>query len=514
MNQLHIDAAERSPLTPDEGPEMGGSERSATMLAEGLAARGWSVTICGTGWVGRRGGVLHVSPYECPEAEVVVAVERRGLSVTSARARRVAWSHSASWPRSSEGWDAVVAGGSYHGRLLEHHLRVGVEVLHTPVPTPEDTGARRDRFLYASSPDRGLHRLLQIWPRIWREFGVPLSIAYDVRSVLRRYAGDAGPLGQRLRHIRPMLDQPGVVVHPVLSETELLRLRERSIALVYPLDPVAPHAELLGLSVLDACAAGCPPILSLVDCFPSEYRGVAEFVDGYEEDGWIAAIHTTRQEFAERSARARQFARARNTETWLDGWERVLNGTHSSRPDAPQRWTVIAGGSSIEEAAQARSLIMAAQSQHVVARALVRSPVHARMLAEVCRVELVEDIHALATQAMNDTDRIVLVCSATCRDVATQLVFRGNKIPVASLDEAYPSSLDGTEGVDASLVCSSEEALLARLGQSLPPGVPRTVRRVGPLDGSDARGASLAVALIRDLASHRVAVWRPPELRA
>lgn len=223
--------------------------------------------------------------------------------------RVVRWSHTAQRPERPDA-DALVAVSEYHARLLRARLSdIPIVAIPGGVEVPEPAEVRRDRFLYASSPDRGLHRLLAMWPALWKRWHIPLAIAYDVRGVLTHWLGKSHPVSPRLRAILPLLDQPGVLPQPHLREAEMARLRSRSLALLYPLDPVLAHSELYALAVLEACAAGCPPVLAPVDCFPDEYGAVARFVEPaqavYDADAWMAAIEETLALREERAASAR-----------------------------------------------------------------------------------------------------------------------------------------------------------------------------------------------------------------
>lgn len=332
--RVHIDlgvALQWLPLDPRQGGQrLGGTERLALRLARELAARQHVVTFRFGGTVGEHSGVLFIPGNERPPAaDVWVLVEVDDPPDLDA-SRVVRWSHTVQWPRSTDG-DAVVAVSDYHARRLHDRLGdVRIDAICGGVDLPPPLERDHDRFLYASSPDRGLHRLLTIWPRLWERWHLPLAITYDVRGAFERWLGHPGPLADRLRMIAPLLDQPGVLPQPWLSEDRLADLRARSVAMLYPLDPIKADSELYSLSVLEACAAGCVPVLSPVDCLPDVYGGVARFVEPgravYDADAWLAAIDEVTDQRAERAAAARAFAAQRTWTTFADQWEGLLQG--------------------------------------------------------------------------------------------------------------------------------------------------------------------------------------------
>lgn len=239
--------------------------------------------------------------------------------------RRIVYSHGAEQP-SHDGWDAIVAVSDYHAALLRARLPLA-HVVPIPMGLPARVGpiaTSRERFLYTSSPDRGLHRLLVMWPAIWNRFHRPLSITYDLPAVLRWATGSPGAFGSRMRFIASCLDQPGIVVHGAMDRAAIQRLQSQGLALLYPLDPLAPFSELFALAVMEACGAGTPPLLSPVDCFPSVYRDAAMFVHGYEARTWLDAIEQTLDDPGA-GTRVIAFAARRTEEDWAVDWERLLS---------------------------------------------------------------------------------------------------------------------------------------------------------------------------------------------
>ena len=476
--ELHVEG-DWWPLTP--GRMMGGRERLGLRLARGFAASGHQVTLRGAGWSGTLDGVETISVGTSPpRSDVCVCIDaERPPDVRCARS--IAWSHAAQWPCHLDGWDRVVAVSRYHADILRLHLgsEAPIDAIPAGCDLPPPSNRTRDRFLYASSPDRGLHRLLEMWPRLWQTFRIPLPIAYDVRGVVAR-RGRTGSLAPRLGEVARRLEQPGVIVHGPLEDDALARLRARSIALLYPLDPVLRDSELYALSVLEACAAGCPPILAAADAFPSVYREIARFAPVDDEEAWIAAARLIMEGGADEVERARAFAAARPWSPFHEAWEEVLRSTAALQavPAAPtyQRWLVIAPGIGHGEAAYARVIADEGRALGHRVDVVTNHPSHIAVLGQA-------DVHVDPTPATSirlaqgGIDRIVYAAAAIAADSLAALVRVAPNVPMTSVEGSWPEAYERLPGVEA----------LRGLLLALPPAVwkrgiegPRPIFNVAP----------------------------------
>jgi glycosyltransferase involved in cell wall biosynthesis len=168
------------------------------------------------------------------------------------------------------------------------------KILHNGVdpkkfhPEPKEPG----KIIWASSLDRGLHWLLELFPHIKRE--VPeanLHIFYDFHSIeymAGLYAPGGHPnfndhhfeLGARSRYILyaiKQLEGKGVFAHRSVSRERIEQEMRTSVALLYPLDPVY-FTETFGVVVLEACASGTVPVLCKDDAFGELWGSVSEGV--------------------------------------------------------------------------------------------------------------------------------------------------------------------------------------------------------------------------------------------
>jgi glycosyltransferase involved in cell wall biosynthesis len=150
-----------------------------------------------------------------------------------------------------------------------------------PMNTPSE---ERDpyRIIHTSSPDRGLHHLVELWPRIKKRFPLAnLHIYYDMAkwfSIIDQFEGVSQPivtasLARRLQEgLRRAEEAGGVVVHGGVGQWELARAQQSAGLMVYPCDPISP-TEGWSISILEAMAAGTPVITTNADALPELWGG-------------------------------------------------------------------------------------------------------------------------------------------------------------------------------------------------------------------------------------------------
>ena len=146
------------------------------------------------------------------------------------------------------------------------------------------------RVIYASSPDRGLHWLLQQWPRIRKE--VPhatLRIFYNFDSWAEgignvRYANPGVPDFKEL-HFRALyikeavrkLANHGVEHYKAVSRIRMAQEFGEAECLGYPCDPVR-YTETFCVTALEGCATGAIPVLTNADALGDIFGGHAPVV--------------------------------------------------------------------------------------------------------------------------------------------------------------------------------------------------------------------------------------------
>lgn len=150
----------------------------------------------------------------------------------------------------------------------------------------------RDPFAvyHASSPDRGLHHLLEKWPEIKaREPRAHLHVYYELDRFLAsvdtsayvRPSSDPGmiDLAGRIRRARDRVALGwDVTFHGARPQQEVADRACTSGVMCYPCDPVV-YTEGYGTAVLEAYVAGAVPVTTDADAFGEVYGGLFPLLD-------------------------------------------------------------------------------------------------------------------------------------------------------------------------------------------------------------------------------------------
>jgi len=160
--------------------------------------------------------------------------------------------------------------------------------------SPYETKETGIRFLYASSPDRGLHHALRTWPRILELFpGSELHVVYGARKWAEDTKWSHYSIGDIAAEVLTRLDQPGVYDHGKVGQDEVARLHLESDFLLYPCDPTQP-TETGCITILEAFAAGNVVITTDADCLKSEFEAnVAMEGLPFDDEAWVDRVVST-----------------------------------------------------------------------------------------------------------------------------------------------------------------------------------------------------------------------------
>lgn len=219
-------------------------------------------------------------------------------------------------------------------------------------PTPE---RNPHRVVYCSSPDRGLHHLLAVWPAVRaRVPDAELKIFYRIEPWFAGNLLNPSDVGHRARWIEAAfarLDAAapgmphskwGVEVVGLVTNREMARQLRMAAVLAYPCDPVR-YTEGFGCSVLDAAAAGCLPIISDADAFLEVHKDGAVFImdkpsKKYVEwvdqiVGWLEVLQSPEEHYGREQRRNGMAAHAQkhSRQVVAQQWEKLLLG-HVTRP--------------------------------------------------------------------------------------------------------------------------------------------------------------------------------------
>lgn len=206
--------------------------------------------------------------------------------------------------------DLFVSPSRTHAQHLMRKVMIPagrVEVV--PISTNPEFVVEAERrplsIAYASSPDRGLHHLVEMLPEVRKRVpGAELRVYYRtlpwLDDILLEKAQHGSKHWKRATIIKKAFDELGTDgengLHLVGQLTTKKMVAElcRTEVLAYPCDPVR-FTEGFSVTVLDACLAGCMPIVSSVDAFHELWRGATTMLDGSPslpgaKEEWIRTI--------------------------------------------------------------------------------------------------------------------------------------------------------------------------------------------------------------------------------
>jgi len=182
-----------------------------------------------------------------------------------------------------------------------------------PEPDPEGVIKQKvpGRVIYCSSPDRGLHWLLQEWPAI--KHAVPhahLRIFYRLEPWLRGfdntpYFPPIEPLRRRAIYIEEALERlKGYDIEVVgsVSRNRIAQEMREAEVLAYPCDTVS-WSEGFSCSTMEACGYGCAPVITDCDALGEIYQDLAPAQRG-DWKNWRDDVIAALQNWQERRSYA------------------------------------------------------------------------------------------------------------------------------------------------------------------------------------------------------------------
>ena len=329
-----------SPAILDEDRQIAGAETALIHVSRELARLGHNVTVFyNVDKPGKYDGVAwrklrDYNPREC--YDVLVAWEHPAVFQWQPCAFVTVLEMQCSdqpWLRPDYRIDGFVPLSNWHRDFFCRRRGVDPRRCY-PIPNGIDLSRYKGhvekeshRLIWSSSPDRGLHHLLRMWPEIRK--AVPdaeLHVFYSMKAfeqqkwAMNKQAAD-------LWYIKTHLDQDGVVYRGAVGKKTLAQEQMKASLLAYPCDPAFP-SETFCITALEACAAGLPLILSDADCLPEIYGEIATILPRpIDYDQWIVTIIKALRDDEwrqEQGAKGRRFARRYTWQRVGKMWEKYL----------------------------------------------------------------------------------------------------------------------------------------------------------------------------------------------
>lgn len=198
---------------------------------------------------------------------------------------------------------------------------------------------------WCSSPDRGLHRLLEIWPLVLKQVpDAKLDIFYRFDPWYDEFKNHNNKTGARARYIGEALrvlgrnGEKGVRLVGPIPNKELAKVLRRTDVLPYTCDCIT-FTEGFSVAIMDACAAGAVPVISDTDAIGDIYWNVAYQVKGKvgeQKDEWVKAIVRafTDEPFKEAMrVRTRKFAERFTRQNIAKLWEILISSNLGKKSD-------------------------------------------------------------------------------------------------------------------------------------------------------------------------------------
>lgn len=268
---------------------IGGSETAVVEIARRFAQAGWRVDVFNG--AGRYEGIHESVGYWEPERfdrdwpDVYVSWRQPGTFPTREPGNpvaRILWCHDLNYGPTADmaQWDKVLGVSQWHADYLSRQYGIAADYVPNGVDLSRfDPKQRREpmQVVYASSPDRGLDRLLRLWPDVVKaEPGAQLKIAYGW-TTFDKMAEQRPQMWTFKEHIQQLIaETPNIEDLGRLPQDKLAQLWSTSYALAYPSD----FLEVSMITAMEAMAGGAVPVTSAAGAVPETVGGAGVVVTG------------------------------------------------------------------------------------------------------------------------------------------------------------------------------------------------------------------------------------------
>lgn len=286
--------------------------------------------------------------WECP----TVFEDHRILNNTKLRICEMQVCHFSLAEKEAAGnyCDYVAALSPWHREFLIHQgldldddevivFPNGVDITRYPEPEYGRKFTDDPKFVYSSSPDRGLWGILQIWPMLRKDFpNATLKVGYGAQNWINFNKWSHGRQGEMAVEIERLMKQPGVEDIGKIGQAELSKLQIEADAWLYPLD--AMNATESGcITAVENAAAGNPIITTDCDCMPTEFGSIGRIVDmPWNPEEYYKAVKdvlTDETYYTTLQRRGRAFAEGRDWPIIAAQWLELFIKSHASEAYDP-----------------------------------------------------------------------------------------------------------------------------------------------------------------------------------
>jgi 2-polyprenyl-3-methyl-5-hydroxy-6-metoxy-1,4-benzoquinol methylase/tetratricopeptide (TPR) repeat protein len=249
---------------------IGGSEEAIIYLSKELTKLGYQITVfnnCGEK-SGNYDGVEYKNFYEFNSRDfydVVISWRANIFEYGLVKAKkRIVWMHDVPDPdhyKNPDNLEAILALSEFHKTLLPEEIpdeKVYISANGINVEDFKNKGIKREphRVIYASSYDRGLVHLLDMWPDVRKEVpDAELHIFYGWHN-FDNLVADGLVDGRFKEEIVKKMDQPGVFEHGKIGHKELIDEFYKSSIWAYP----CHFNEISCITAMKAQQTGCMPL--------------------------------------------------------------------------------------------------------------------------------------------------------------------------------------------------------------------------------------------------------------
>lgn len=192
-----------------------------------------------------------------------------------------------------------------------------------------DLRRQGNEFFYSSSPDRGLHHLLRIWPRVRNEIrkDALLRVGYGATRWTKEFKWSHHMHGEAALQVEIGLKQQGVIDVGLVGQFDLAKIQAKSALLPYTCDTMSP-TETGCITVVEAMAAWCPVVTTDCDCLGEEYSSVAKIVPlPFDDDTFLEAMSEVLNDkdiYEDLVLKGHKMAEARSWKNTSQQWMKII----------------------------------------------------------------------------------------------------------------------------------------------------------------------------------------------